>query len=100
MSQFAVKFGLPPVGVSDVAQRELTVTVNGGDPPLMRSYDGQPLETDEWEFAQDSVLNVSLVDIDSSGNRSQPSASFNVTINDDVPPPQPGELNLLSKRQL
>src|SRR5215471_7325079 len=72
MAQFAIKFGLPAPGASDVAQREVTVTVNGGDPPLVRSYPEATDITDEWIFNASDQVSVSLVDIDLHSNRSQP----------------------------
>jgi hypothetical protein len=100
MATFGIKFALPTPGASDVAQRELTVTVNGGDPPLVRTYTAPATESDEWVFALNDNLSVSLVDIDTSGNRSQPSAAFTMTVTDTVAPPQPGALGVASIRQI
>src|SRR5262245_29555812 len=92
MAQFAIKFGLPAPGASDVAQREVTCTVNGGDPPLVRTYPEATLTTDEWIFNADDQVSVSLVDVDEHNNRSQPSAAFVFTVVDDVAPPAPGQV--------
>jgi hypothetical protein len=100
MSSFGFVFSLPPVGASDVSRRELTVTVNGGDPPLVRSYDGQPLQSDEYVFADKDHISVTLVDIDGAGNRSPSSAALSFDVIDDVPPPAPGDLGIGSKRQM
>ncbi len=100
MATFGIKFALPPAGASDVNQRELTVTVNGGDPPLARTYPGPVTESDEWVFNDADHLTVVLVDVDGKGNRSQPSSAFNYDVIDDVAPPQPGELAVSSKRQI
>lgn len=100
MAQFGIKFVLPPAGASDVAQRELTVTVNGGDPPLVRTYPAPADKSDEWVFNDSDHLVVTLVDVDGRGNRSQPSAAFSYDVVDDVAPPAPGELGVTDKRQI
>jgi len=100
MAQFGFKFALPAPGASDVAQRELTVTINGGDPPLVRTYPGATLTTDQWIFATGDVISASLIDVDGSNNRSQPSAAYVFTVTDDVAPPAPGELGVAEKVQL
>jgi hypothetical protein len=103
MAKFGLKFGLPPAGASDVTQggsRELSITVGGQDVPQVVTLPGAAMETDELTFESDAVLSLTLVDIDKSGNRSQPSAIFNYTVVDDVAPPQPGQLSVAAKRQL
>ncbi len=100
VATFGIKFGLPAVGASDVAKRELTVTVNGGDPPAVTTMNGQPLLSDEMVFNVNDVLSVTLVDIDGAGNRSQPSAALAYTVTDTVPPPQPGVLSVGEVRQI
>ncbi len=100
MSQFGIKFGLPPVGAPDVVKRELTVTVNGGDPPQVVVMDGQPLLSSEMVFNLGDVLSVTLVDIDGGPNRSQPSAALVFTVTDTVPPPAPGVLSVGEVRQI
>src|SRR5262245_60951839 len=100
MSQFGIKFGLPAPGASDVAQRELTVTVNGGDPPLVRTYPGATLTTDEWIFNAGDEVSATLVDIDCHSDRSQPSAAFDFEVTDTVPSPVPGAVNVGEKRQI
>jgi hypothetical protein len=100
MSQFGLKFTLPAPGASDVATRELTITVNGGDPPQVKLYPGATLVTDEMIFNQDDTLSITLVDVDGAGNRSPASAAFVYTVTDDVPPPQPGSVGVTDKRQI
>ena len=80
MSQFGFKIVLPPPGASDVATRELSITVNGGDPPTVKTYPGATLLTDEVVFNADDQLVMTLVDIDGHGNRSQPSAAFSYAV--------------------
>src|SRR5262245_52350620 len=100
MSQFGIKFGLPAPGASDVAQRELTVTVNGGDPPLVRTYPGATLTTDEWVLTSGDEVSVTLVDIDGHSNRSQPSAAYNFEVTDSVAPPARGQVGVTEMRQI
>ena len=100
MTTFGFKVVLPPPGASDVTQRELTITVNGGDPPLVKVYAGDALLTDELVFNADDKLVMTLVDIDGHANRSPASAAFSYAVIDDVPPPQPGALGVQDKRQI
>ena len=100
MAQFGIKFGLPMPGASDVVQRELTVTVNGGDPPLVRTYQAPAAISDEWVFNDADHVVAFLVDIDGRGNRSQASAAFILDIVDDIAPPAPGNLSVVEKRQI
>ncbi len=100
MANFGVTFGLPATTVSDVANRELTVTVNGGDPPSSRTYLGTAILSDEWVFADGDNVSVTLVDIDGHNNRSQPSAAFVFVVTDTVPPPQPNSVGVNSVRQI
>lgn len=100
MASFGLKFQLPPPGASDVTTRELSVTVNGGDPPQIHNLAGSTLVTDEMVFQADDQLVLTLVDIDAKGNRSQASAAFSLTVVDDIAPPQPGELGVAEKRQI
>lgn len=99
MSRFAFPFNLPAVQDPDVAKRELSVTIEGQD-PVVRSYDGQPTASDEWEFDDGAKITAVLVDIDGHGNRSQRSAPFNTIVTDTVPPHQPGELSVGPIRQI
>ena len=100
MAQFGLKFTLPAPGASDVNTRELTITVNGGDPPQVVNYAGNVLVTDELVFNADDSLVLVLVDIDGHGNRSSASPAFSYDVVDDVAPPQPGELAVAEKRQI
>ncbi len=104
MATFGIKFVFPAPGAVDVAQRELTVTVNGGDPPLVRTYPSSTatpaLLSDEWVFNDSDHLVATLVDVDGHSNRSQPSAAFTYDVVDDIAPPAPGELGVVDKHQI
>lgn len=99
MAQFAFTFNFPPPGASDVANRELSVAVNGVTPPQKRLYTAPVMVSDEWVFDDGDNIAVTLVDIDGHGNRSEPSPELSMAVIDDVPPPAPGEL-AATKRQL
>lgn len=96
---FQIVFAFPAPGASDVVQRELSVTVNGADPPLIRTY-SNVMQSDTWDFQENDSLACTLTDIDNAGNRSQPSSVFNYDVVDDVPPPQPAELGIASKTEV
>lgn len=100
MASFGIKFGFKAPGASDVVQRELSVTVNGGDPPLVRTYSGPVLESDEWVFQANDALVAVLVDIDGTGNKSPASSAFSYTVTDDIAPPAPGDITVVDKRQI
>lgn len=101
MSQFNYTFTLPPVGASDVANRELTVTVNNTAPPQVFTFPGQPMTTGVvGPFNDGDHLSLTLVDIDGHGNRSPSSAALDLDVVDDVAPAQPGNLSVASKTQV
>jgi hypothetical protein len=100
MATFGYKFGLLPPVVSDVATREVTVTVNGIDPPTKREFPGTAVITDEFVFNLNDNVAVTAVDIDGSGNRSESSAALTFVVTDDVPPPAPGLITIAEHRQI
>lgn len=100
MAQFGIKFGLPAPGAVDVATRELSITTNGAEPPVVQTLAGMVNISEEVTFNDGDSFSVVLVDIDGHGNRSQPSAAFTGTVVDDVAPPIPGEVTLAEKRQI
>lgn len=91
MIQF--KVNLPPKAAPDVVSRELVVVIANGDPDV-RVLDAEASEVAGYEGPQDSTVNVSLVDVDDSGNRSEASTVDFVLV-DLVPPPMPGELGVV-----
>lgn len=99
VTQFGYKFAFPPVAAADVAKRELTVSVNNGD-PVVREFTGQPILSDEFVFNLNDVGVATLRDVDGSGNKSDPSPSLSFTVTDTFAPPAPGQLGLVEGRQI
>src|SRR4051812_8070127 len=54
LARFVLNFSFQPPLAIDVVQRELSITVNGGDPPQVRTYPSSPavpaLLSDRWVF--------------------------------------------------
>lgn len=89
-----IKFNvnLPPKAAPDVVSRELTVVVNDGLPDV-RTLSADTVVVDGFEGPQDTMVHVSLVDVDDGGNRSEASTVSFILV-DLVPPPMPGELGV------
>jgi hypothetical protein len=86
--QFSVN--LPAKAAPDVVSRELTVVIGDGEPDV-RALAGDVLVVEGLEGDQDATVELSLVDIDDGGNRSEPSTASGVLV-DTVAPPTPGAL--------
>jgi len=84
-------------GASDVLERRLYVTLNGGTP---EPHFLAPTAT-QYEILVDDgdQVHVELIDVDRKGNASEP-AIFEFKAIDDIPPPKPGELHVVSKREV
>lgn len=83
---------------ADVTVRELLVTVNGeqlGEPVM---FNGSATSLGEVRVEQNSVVSLTLVDIDDAGNRSQP-ATIEFTATDTIPPAQPGSFGVTLARE-
>ena len=89
---------LPPVGASDVEHRELSVTLGEG-PTTVVNLD-KTADLYELLVERDVAVALSLVDVDASGNKSQPSPTLAFTSKDTVPPPAPGELGVTKVEQV
>jgi hypothetical protein len=100
MAHFGIKFNLPVPGASDVATRELTITTNGVEPPVVQTLVGTALLSDQVVFSDGDTFSVTLVDIDGHAQRSPASAAFTGTVIDDVAPPTPGLITMGEKVQL
>lgn len=94
MATFGLTFTFEKATASDTNERELTITVDGADTPIVKSYDGNALESEELPFPVDTQLVAVLVDIDKAGNRSPASAAFSYKVTDTIPPPQPGAIGV------
>src|SRR5262245_48303923 len=83
--------------IGDLANREVTISLN--NVPTIRTL--HPDDT-SFQFDTDDGVNVSivLVDIDTSGNRSAPSAPLAFTAEDTIPPPTPGALGVSNVEQI
>ena len=93
MSKFALI--LPAPGAADVVSRELTISVNGGE-PVTQTLPGSALESEQFDGNQGEIVTGSLVDIDDATptpNRSEP-RTFEVELKDTIAPPQPGEVGV------
>jgi hypothetical protein len=100
VADFGIKLSLPVPGASDVATRLLTVTVNGGDPPILQTLLGSALVSDQLVLHDNDTVVATLVDVDGHNNHSPASAAFSFTVIDDVAPPAPGALGIAEKVQL
>ena len=89
-----IKFSvsLPPKAAPDVVNRELTIVIGGGEPDV-RNLDADVNVVEGLEGPQDAMVEVSLVDVDDGGNRSDASVA-SATLLDTVAPPQPGTLGI------
>jgi hypothetical protein len=76
----------------DVVLRELTVTVNGVESTVVTAA-GNATDLGSVEVPQDSLVVLSLVDVDDAGNKSEP-ATVEFTALDTLAPAQPGGFNV------
>lgn len=86
------KVVLPPVSAPDVVARELSVKIGDAE-PIVTELAADAINVDELQGPQDAEVEVSLVDIDDAGNRSEPSVATAV-LADTFAPPKPGELGI------
>lgn len=77
---------------TDVVTRELSVVVNGVTTQTSE-FDGTAVDLGTITVPQDASVELSLVDVDDAGNRSEPAyVIFNAV--DTLPPAQPGAFNV------
>jgi hypothetical protein len=89
--EFKYTFGLPAASAPDVEKFVVTVDVDG----TPESIDVAATETTfVRSFAPNANVSITLVDVDSAGNASQPSTPLTFTVTDTVPPPTPGPLSI------
>lgn len=82
-----------PAAEGDVVRRALAVTLPDGSVQTSQLAGKDAAESDEFEVDQDSIVKVSVVNVDDAGNESEPRVA-EFTIKDTIPPAQPGELTV------
>lgn len=87
------KLVLPAPGAADVVKRELSVKIADAD-AVLAELAADALEADGYEGQDDDAVEVSLVDIDDAGNRSEARVQT-FTLADTIAPPVPGEIGLV-----
>jgi len=96
MLRYTVNFP-PRPPIADLATREVTQQLNGESAV-------RPFPPEAVDFTVDceagTLVSLSLVDIDTSGNRSDPSAPLAFTATDTVPPPAPGGMAVARVEQI
>ena len=96
MLQYTVNMP-PKPDISDLDHREVTVVLDSN--PDIRKL---PPDTAMFKFHCEpgTQVNITLVDIDTSGNRSERSEPLAFTATDTVPPPVPGGMSIGSVEQI
>ena len=102
MPHMADKLGytlaLPPKSTAaDVVKRTLSVKI--GDAEAIETEVAAEVVQHEIIVDQDLSVHVELVDVDDAGNKSPASVLDFVAI-DNIAPPQPGEMGVLSVREI
>ena len=98
MAQFGIKWTLPGPSSAEVAVQRLVVQW-GADAPITTDYPPETAVSDEYIGELPATINVSLTDLDASGNESEVRTRAFSEV-DDVAPPIPGEVTVAEKRQL
>lgn len=92
-------FALPPVpAIDDFDHREANVTVGSAEPQVVVLTSGQT--EFQQDFDRDVEVSITLVDVDTSNNKSDPSEALEFTTTDTVPPPAPGGLTVSNIQQV
>jgi hypothetical protein len=94
--RYVPTFHFPNLDVDeDVEVRELTITIDGvSGPPTEFPDDAETTDLPPLRVGQ--AVEVSHVDLDAAGNRSQPRV-LALTVEDTVAPPQPGEAGISAR---
>lgn len=88
------KVTVPEEATPDVVRRDVQVTLADGS-VLDGSVPGRDAgATGEFKGEQDSVVSVSIWNVDDAGNRSAEPRTFSATLLDTVAPPMPGEAGI------
>jgi hypothetical protein len=92
MDIISFKVVLPTVVDADVESRELSVKIGDAD-AVVTAVAKDAVEVNGLSGPQDAAIELSLVDIDDAGNKSQASV-LNTVLTDVFPPATPGELSI------
>lgn len=84
--------------IDDLAHREANVTVNSGTAEVVTISKG--MAQFQKDFDRNALVSITLIDVDTSGNKSVPSDPFSFTATDTVPPPKPGGLSVAAIEQV
>lgn len=84
---------LPDEPTPDVVKREVTVTFADGTSASVDAMGRAAGDSAEFIGQQDSVVKVSVVNVDDAGNKSEPRVA-EFTLVDTFAPAQPGEIGL------
>jgi hypothetical protein len=92
-------FTLPPEpSIDDFDHREANVAIEGSESDVHTIAKGET--TFKHDFDRDKNVTITLVDVDTSGNKSAPSEPLTFTTTDTVPPPAPGTLSVQGVEQV
>lgn len=84
-----------PPKPNDIVSGELSVAVDGGTPQVYETDAGQE-KVEGLAAPQGSEVSLSFVYVDDAGNRSDTPSMLTLVLEDDVPPPSPGELGIVT----
>ena len=98
MAKIKATIQLPPPGSSDVAKREVYVSVNGQAETFVEL--DKTATIFEYTGEANDEVDVWLVDVDETGNRSEQSDALLVTLADTFPPPKPAPLIVTNMEQV
>ena len=93
MDKITFKVLLPTLTDADVVSRELTVKVADGT-PVIKTVAQDVVSIDGFDGLQGTAVQLSLVDIDDAGNRSEAS-TITAVLKDVFPPAKPGFLSIV-----
>lgn len=96
----ALKFtiALPDSPAKDLGGREMHLT-RGDNPEETTTLDGSAKSFD-FTVERKTAVSLFMVDVDTSGNKSQPSPVLAFTAIDTIPPATPGTLNVTNVEEV
>lgn len=84
---------VPEESTGDVVTREIMVTLPDGSTQSGAVAGRLAGDSGEFSAAQDSIVKVSVVNVDDAGNRSE-AREQEFTVVDTIAPPEPGEVGI------